>query len=435
MTHSTTRRDFLKSTTLAGVGWFVAGDTAFAESKSPNEKLNIAVVGTIGQAGWNIGQIAGQNIVAFADVDSKYLNSTTGRFPDARRYEDFRKMLEDEDKNIDAVLVATPDHIHAPATAMALRMCKHAYCEKPLTHSVYEARVLAGLANKKNLVTQMGTQIHAGDNYRRVVELIQSGAIGPVREAHAWVGKGLSDGRFKFGTEAPANLNWDLWLGPAPEQKFSTGIHRFNWRKFWDYGSGTLGDMGCHYLDLIHWALKLKHPTAVWSEGPPVHPVGAPSWCKAHYEYPARGGMPPVTMHWYDGGKRPEILATLKRKDGSPVKWGAGQLFVGDNGMLLSSYGKHILLPEEKFADFKRPEPTIPKSIGHHNEWIQACKSGGVTTCNFDYSGALSEAVLLGTVAYRVGKKLEWDAKNLKAANAPEAAGLIRREYRKGWTL
>jgi predicted dehydrogenase len=429
------RREFLKTSTSAAVAFWVAGRSVADDSKSPNEKLNIACVGTSGQAGWNIGQIAKQNVVAFADVDSANLNAKSEQFPQAKLYDDFRRMLDAEGKRIDAVLVATPDHIHAPAAAMALRMGKHVYCEKPLSHSVFESRTLAKLARENKCVTQLGTQVHAGSNYRRVVEVLKSGAIGPVTEAYAWVGKGWSDGRFDSSKPAPSNLNWDLWLGPAPERPFSSGVHPANWRKFWDYGSGTLGDMGCHYIDLIFWALDLKYPTAAWAEGPEVHEIGCPAWCAAHWEFPARGDQPPVKLHWTDGGKRPEILGTLKRKDGSPVQWGDGHLFVGEKGMLLSDYGRYLLLPEDKFVDFKPPEKSIPDSIGHHNEWIQACKAGGTTTCNFDYSGALSETVLLGTVAYRVGDKLEWDAENLKATNTTKADQYLRREYRKGWAL
>lgn len=429
-----TRRQFLQTSASAAAAWWVAGRALAEDSKSPNEKLNIAVVGTTNQAAYNIGNITNQNLVAFADVDSNNLHATAQKFPHAKTYADFRKMLDAEGKNIDAVLVATPDHIHAPATAMALRMGKHAYCEKPLSHSVTESRVLARLAKEHKCVTQLGTQIHATSNYRRCVEIIQSGAIGKVTEAHAWVGKGWSDGRF-MTAEAPSSLNWDLWLGPAPERPFSAGVHPSNWRKFWDYGSGTLGDMGCHYIDLIFWALDLKYPTATWAEGPPVHEVGAPAWCTAHWEFPAHGDKPPVKLHWYDGGKRPEILSTLKRKDGSPVQWGDGHLFIGDKGMMLSSYGGYLLLPEDKFVDFKKPEPTIADSIGHHAEWVKACKEGGKTTCNFDYSGALSETVLLGTVAYRAGERLEWDAENLKVKNTTKADAFLQREYRKGWTL
>ncbi len=432
------RREFLRWSAAAGValaGYHV-NPTRAQESNSPNERLNLVAIGATARAGENIRQCASQNIIAIADVDRALLEKGAQPYPHARKYVDFREMLEKEAEKIDGVLVGTPDHTHAPAAAMALRMKKHVYCEKPLTHTVYEARVLANLARENNLVTQMGTQIHAGDNYRRVVELIQGGAIGPVREVHVWVGASYTGAMFTTGTPAPEHLNWDLWLGPAPERPYSEGVHPFQWRRFWDYGSGALGDFGCHYIDLVHWALKLRAPIRVASQGPAVDPVSAPAWMITEYEYPARGDLPPVRLTWYDSGKKPDILATLKGSDGQPLDYNnAGQLFIGDEGMLISDYNRHHLLPAEKYADFVRPEPTIPASIGHHQEWLQAIRDGGETTCNFDYSGALTEAVLLGIVAYRSGTAIEWDAENLKVTNSPAAQQFVHREYRKGWEL
>jgi predicted dehydrogenase len=408
-----------------------------AESNSPNAKLNIAAIGTGNRARGDIEGVAGENIVALCDVDEQFLEKAAQSFPRAKRYSDFRILLDKEAKNIDAVVVGTPDHTHAPASAAALRLGKHVYCEKPLTHTVYEARKLAELAQENKCVTQMGTQIHAGENYRQVVELIQAGAIGKVSEVHVWVTAQYSGGRFTTGAQAPSHVNWDLWLGPAKERPYSEGIHPFNWRRFWDYGTGALGDFGCHYMDLPHWALDLRRPTRCRAEGPPVDEVSTPEWCIAYFDYPARGEAPSVKLTWYDSGKQPRILATLRRKDGKPLadQFRSGQLFIGEKGMLISDYGKHVLLPEEKFEGYQRPEATLPRSIGHHREWIEACKTGGPTTCNFDYSGALTEAVLLGVVAYRCGQEFEWDAENLKAKNAPEADRFIHKEYRKGWML
>jgi predicted dehydrogenase len=291
------------------------------------------------------------------------------------------------------------------------------------------------LAAKNKLVTQMGTQIHAGDNYREVVELIQAGAIGPVRTVHVWVNVTYTDAKFTTNTPAPANLDWDLWLGPAPARPYSEGVHPFHWRRFWDYGTGGLGDFGCHYMDLVHWALNLRAPTAVETKGPPVDPVSTPPWVIASYEYPARDSAPPVSLTWYDGGKKPDILGELKDAEGKPLDWQSGQLFIGDSGMLISDYGRHVLLPADKFKDYKRPEPTIPRSIGHHAEWINAVKTGGPTTCNFDYSGALTEAVLLGVASYKSGQRIEWDAANFKVTNSPEAQAFLHTEYRQGWSL
>jgi predicted dehydrogenase len=433
------RRRFLGTSAAVGsglaLGYFV-NPAAAKQSSSPNEKLNLAAVGVTGRAGENVRGCSSENIVAAADVDQSKLDEGTKALQGVRKYKDFRVMLEKEGDKIDGVLVGTPDHTHAPAAAMALRLKKHVYCEKPLTHTVFEARTLANLAKENKLATQMGNQIHAGDNYRRVVELVQSGAIGEVKEAHVWVNVNYSGAKFETGDPVPAGLDWDLWLGPAAERPYSKNVHPFQWRRFWDFGTGGLGDFGCHFMDLTHWALKLRAPTTVSAEGSPVDKVSCPAWTIVTYEYPNRGELPPVKVMWYDGGKRPEILNTLQTRDGKPLDFGAGQLFVGSKGMIISDYSRHLLLPEEKFLDFKRPEQTIPSSIGHHNEWIQAIKSGSVeTTCNFDYAGALTEAVLLGTVAYRAGKAIEWDAANLKVLNSPEAQQLIHKEYRKGWTL
>lgn len=446
MTNRYNRRDFLGQSLVVGgtlaAGMHVNPSTVFA-SNSSTEKLNIAAIGTVNRAGADIAGCASENIVALADVDTNHLGKAGGTYKRARKYRDFRVMLEKEADKIDAVIVGTPDHTHAPAAAMALRMGKHVYCEKPLTHTVYEARTLSNLAKQKNLVTQMGSQIHAGDNYRRVVELVQTGTVGKISEVHVWVGVKYDGGRLLTDKPKPASVDWDLWLGPSPKRTYVEAtingkhetVHPFHWRWFWDYGTGGLGDFGCHYMDLPHWALKLKHPTSIAATGPKVLLDATTAGIVVQYEYPARGDMPPVTMHWYDGGRQPKIASTLKDKNGNPLNWGSGQLFVGEKGMILSNYGSHLLLPADKAADFKRPDPFIPKSIGHHKEWINAIKTGGTTTCNFDYSGALTEAVLLGIVSYRSGQKLKWDAKNLKVTNAPAAQQLIHKEYRKGWTL
>ncbi len=428
------RRHFLGTAAAAGaVGYFVNPGSIVA-STSPNERLNLACVGATNRAGANIAALKSQNIVAIADIDSNLLDKGSAAYPNAKKYRDFRVMLEKESEKIDAVVVGTPDHTHAPAAAMAMRLKKHCYCEKPLAHTVKECRVLAELAVNNQLKTQMGTQIHAGNNYRRVVEAVQGGLIGEVKEAHVWSNARYSDGKFTH-VEKPKNVNWDLWLGPAVERPYSSNVHPFNWRRFWDYGTGALGDFGCHFMDLTHWALKLKHPTKITATGAPLDSVTPPQWCIVEYEYPARKSMPALKLTWYDGGKRPEVLSTLKDKNGKPLNWGAGQLFIGTKGMILSDYGRHVLLPEKEFVDVQRPEPSIPKSIGHHNEWVDAIKNDKETTCNFEYSGALSEAVMLGVVSFKSQQAIEWDAVNLKVKNDTGAQQLIHKEYRKGWTL
>lgn len=426
----TSRRTFLRQAAAVPFAFPAIRVISPFGPRSPNEKLNLGVIGTANRAAGNIEEIKGENIIALCDIDDRYLGAAVERFSGAEKYNDFRKLLDHP--KLDAVVVSTADHVHAPAAVSAMKRGLHCYCEKPLSHGVYEARVVTETARAHKVATQMGTQIHAGDNYRRVVELVQSGAIGPVREVHVWVGKTWSGGdRPKDRPPVPPHIHWDLWLGPAPERPYHPTYLPANWRRWWDFGSGTLGDMACHYMDLPFWALKLKSPTRVESQGPPVHPETTPVWMIVRYDFPDRGpGMPPCTLTWYDHEKKPPLLA----EKGLP-NWGDGVLFVGDEGMLLADYGRRKLYPEEKYADFKAPEPTIPNSIGHHAEWIKACKDGSPTTCSFDYSGLLTEAVLLGNAAYRAGQPLDWDGKTLKATNCPDADKFLRREYRKGWTL
>jgi predicted dehydrogenase len=425
------RRRFLQS---AAVGTTAVTGMLRAEDKkpSPNERLQVGVIGVAGQGAYDLGGVAGAGaaIVALCDVDEKRTGKAREQFPDAKFYADFRKLIDQ--KGLDAVVIATPDHTHATAAAAALKAGLHVYCEKPLTHTVHEARFLAELAAKQKRVTQMGTQIHAGSNYRRVVELIQANAIGPVGEVHVWCGKSWGGGDRPKDTPAiPDGLHYDLWLGPAPERPYHPTYIPFHWRKWWDFGGGTLNDMACHYMDLPFWALKLRHPTKISAEGPPPHPETAAVSLIAQYEFPARDTLPPVKLTWYDGGKRPALF----KEEGKLPKWGDGVLFVGAKGMLLADYGTWKLLPEKDFEGFQPPKPTIPNSIGHHKEWVEACKTGGPTTCNFDYSGALTEAVLLGNVAYRSGKTIVWNAKDLKAVGEPDVEKLIRKEYRKPWSL
>jgi predicted dehydrogenase len=428
-----TRRRFLKHTaalSTAALSTGVWSETKAAESVSANEKLKVLCVGTANRAGANVDGVKGEDIVGLCDIDSKYLAKAHSNFPTAKTYRDYREMIAMESDTADAIVIATADHNHAPASIRAINAGLHCYCEKPLTHTVEESRLVAEAAKAKGVVTQMGTQIHAGNNYRRVVEILRAGTIGDVTDVHVWVGKGWGGGdRPATGDPIPENLDWDLWLGPAPERPYKAGrYHPANWRRWWDFGQGTLGDMGCHYMDLPFWALDLRHPTRVSAEGPEVHPDTCPLGLTVRYQFPARKQMKPVNLTWYDGNQVPPEVA------GEKVK-GSGVMFVGSEGKMFANYGSYRLYPEDTFNSFKPPAPTIENSIGHHLEWIQACKTGGETTCNFDYSGALSEAVLLGNVAFRAGKPLEWDGKNLRATNCPEADSLISKQYRAGWEV
>jgi predicted dehydrogenase len=380
------------------------------------------------------------------DVNENNLNSAAANYPNARKVIDFRNVF-DREKEFDAVVVSTTEHTHAFATLPALQLKEHVYCEKPLTQNVGEARIITEAAAKAGVATQMGTQIHGMPNYRRVVELIQSGAIGDVSEAHVWVGRawGLQsqeeakkNGDIVFVTERPkqamtppAHLDWDLWLGPAPGRPYhEVYFPGPKWYRWWDFGNGTMSDLGSHWVDLPFWALQLDAPKTIEASGPAPHPEIAPASMQVVYEYGPRSGRPACTVTWYQGSHKPKIW-----QDGGIPQWGSGVLFVGEKGMLLSDYGKHVLLPEEAFRDFERPKQFIGNSPGHHAEWLIACKTGSPTGSPFSYAGPLTEANHLGNVAFRVGKKLEWDAAAMRATNCPEADQFLSREPRKGWSL
>ncbi len=420
------RRRFIKGAALAGAGFWLGIERGFASNKSANDRLNIGIIGVGNRAEENIAGVSGQNIVALCDIDQNFLSGAAAEFPKARTYVDFRKLIEHP--GLDAVVISTADHTHAVATLAGLQAGKHVYCEKPLTHTVQEARAVAEAAAQYKRATQMGTQIHASENYRRVVEVVQSGALGEITDVHVFCNKSWGGGeRPQEAPIVPKHLHFDLWLGPAPARPYHSEYLPVNWRRWWDFGGGTLGDMGCHYMDLVHWALGLRHPTTVEAEGPPAHPETTPTSLMVRYEYPYRDSKVAVT--WYDGGKKPRLV-----KEGVVPNWKAGVLFVGSKGMLLADYRNLRLLPEANFEGFKAPY-SIPASVGHYEEWIRGCKHGTPTTCHFDYAGALTEAVLLGNVAYRAGHKIEWDAKQLKVTNLPRAMEFVGRESRKGWAV
>jgi len=440
---SPTRRQFLQAGVVAGT---VLGAPAFLRGRNLNDKLNIACLGVGGRGASNLAGVASENIVVLCDVSQNAVDKAATKYPNARKFSDFRRVY-DHVRDFDAVVVSTCEHTHAMATIAALKEGKHVYCEKPLTHNVWEARLIREAAAKAKVTTQMGIQIHAGENYRRVVELIRAQAIGAVSEVHVWVARawGLQSEEdakkhedIVFVQDRPKEvhpiqkeLDWDLWLGPAAKRPFNhVYVPGPKWYRWWDFGNGTMSDLGSHWNDLPFWALDLKVPLTVKSSGPPPHPEIAPASMQATYEYGPRGTAPAVTLTWYQGVNKPPIW-----ENGGIPQWKSGVLFVGDKGMLLSDYGKHLLLPEKQFEGFQRPAQSIPNSIGHHAEWINACQTGEPTTCNFEYSGWLTEANHLGNVAYRVGKKLEWDPVAMRCMNVPEADAFLRRKYRSGWKL
>ena len=439
-----TRRSFLKLSTASTLGF-----PAIVHARSPNAKLNIACIGVGGRGVYNTEQMAmTENIATICDVNTNNLAAAKKRYPKAKTFVDFRKLYDAGISDIDAVVVTIPEHTHAFATLPALLENKPVFCEKPLTRDVFEARIITEAASKAGVSTQMGINMHAKDNYRRVVELIRADAIGPVREVHVWVDRAWgwqspqdaknsrdiasTQDRPQGSSPIPKHLDWDLWIGPAPKRPFhEVYFPGPKWYRWWDFGNGTMSDLGSHWHDLPFWALELDAPLTIEADGPPPHPEIAPASMTATYTYGPRGKMPPVTIHWYQGNRKPQIW----HEKGIP-QWKYGTLFVGTQGrMILTEHSEHLLLPEKEFADFERPPQSIPNSIGHHSEWVQSCKDGSPTTCPFSYSGPLTEACHLGNVAYRAGKKIEWDAKKMKIPSAPDAERFLRREYRKGWTL
>jgi predicted dehydrogenase len=431
------RRTFLSHSSLAAAGLTILPSGIMAGTRSPNGKLNIAVIGVGGRGAMNLDGVSGENIAAICDVDANHLAKAAKRFPNAKTYTDWRKCLEQKD--LDAVVCSTPDHVHAFVCVWAMNRGLHVYCEKPLANSVHEARVVreTWLKNKDKLATQMGTQIHATDNYRRVVELIRDGVIGTVKSADVWVKRPReTPAYFPAVSPVPSHIDWDLWIGPSPFHPYNPEYLKscLSWNRFWDFGTGQLGDMGSHLIDLPYWALGLRFPTSCEAQGKPMHPDSYPGEIKVAWDHPATDGRPAVKVRWYDGGLMPGMPISAISREGVAEK---GILFTGDKGWLLADYGFRIVVLKNDMTTYDAPTPEklIPASLGHYEEWIHACKTGAPTTCNFDYSGALVEHNLLGAVAFRTGKKLEWDAAKLQATNCPEAAEFVTKTYRDGWAL
>ena len=462
------RRAFIENTAaaIAGISFVprhVLGGGGFVP---PSDKVNIAIVGCGGQGRTNLRsltQFADAQVIAVADpfevqnLDAFYYRGTAGRLPlkaeiekrysdktpnyKVSGYEDFRVMLEKE-KSIDAILCATPDHVHACVCVTAMRQGKHVYCEKPLTHNVWEARLVAKVAKETGVATQLGNQGHSGEGIRATCEWIWDGAIGEVREVHAWTAatrwsRKLTGGR-PPEEPVPQGANWDLWLGPRETRPYSSIYSPVSWRDFWDFGTAPIGDFFCHNFDPAVWALNLREPLTVEAYGAGgVDNYMAPVGGIYTYHFGPRENMPPVKFTWYDGGLMPARPDGLEDGDQLGAS-GNGILFVGDKGMLTCPgwAGPPRLLPGSKDKAYKRPAKTLPRSNGHHRDWLDACKGGKPASANFEYGAALTEVGLLGLVAMRLDrKKMHWDAKSMKATNAPEADQYLKESYRTGWEV
>lgn len=432
MTQGLSRREFLEAAVKAGTAAAAVGTMAHPtiasakEVRSANEKLNLAVIGVADRGAANLNGVSHENIVVLCDIDEKRLEAAGEKLPHAKRVFDFREALEVP--GLDGVVCSTPDHVHAFVTAAALKKGLPVYCEKPLTHSVWEARQIRKLNAAARVPTQMGNQIHAGSNYRRVVETIRAGTIGPVERVHVWVGTPVRSFPAVKTSEPPSYVHYDQWIGPAPYRPFSEAHFHFNWRFWWDFGGGTLADLGCHYMDLAFWALELGAPTSVSATGEKGHNGDneCPNLMKVDYKFPARGDQPPVHLTWYHGGWMPEGAESYKKN--------SAVLFEGTNGRLISDYGtNNLFMQEGKTA--APVKPWIAESVaGHHAEWLTAIRTKGPTSSHFEYGGTLTEAVLLGNVSYRAGKPIIWDAQAFKT-DSPEADQFLKREYRAGWSL
>jgi predicted dehydrogenase len=449
------RRRFLQATSLAGFGIWASGRPALGLDRSPNERLGFACIGVGGKGSSDTDHVGDLgNVVALCDIDSQRLGTKAEKFPDAKTYSDFRTLLEELAPKIDAVVVSTPDHTHAAAAVMAMRLGKPVYCQKPLAHSPYEARLMRETAAEMKVATQMGNQGTSNPAFRSGIELIRSGVVGPIREVHVWTNR-----PFKYWKQAPdivarpeakpvpEHVAWDLFLGPAPERPYSPAYHPHNWRGFWDFGTGAMGDMACHTANLAYMALKLGLPTRVSARSGDLNPETYPAWATITYEFPARDDLPPVKLTWYEGardGQRNLPPSDLFQGETPPD---SGSLLVGEEGAIFSpsDYGaEQVLLPTRRFegkqpafTSERRKEGDRGADPAHKAEWVRAIREGDpkIAWSNFDYAGRLTEAMLLGNVSVRLGQPIEYDAANGRVTNCDEAARYYRPEFRKGWTL
>ncbi len=449
-----TRREFIQKVATgtalaAGMGPSVFAYIRDYKSYPPSDRLNVAAVGVAGRGKENIRLIheTGSNIVALCDVDwGKRVSDVFGSYPGAAKYKDYRDML-DKQQDIDAVAVSTPDHTHAVISMAAMKLGYHVFCEKPLAYSVHEVRTMTDKARSVGVMTQLGNQGHSMEDVRRLVEWIADGAIGYVHEVVAWSDRPRPSKYMISGLRRPEetppvpdDLDWDLWIGPAPYRPYHPLYHYGQWRGWVDFGCGAIGDMGCHILDPAFWALHLGAPSSVEASTTTIDPeINRESYPLAsiiRWEFPARGSMPPVVMSWYDGGLIPKLPSGISSLEGLGTN---GAMLIGEKGTII--YGMHgaqglRILPEEAMKAYREPPKTIPRVSGHHSNWVEACKTGNPASANWDHGGPLSEMVLLGGIAVRLkDHRLEWDSDKLRFTNSQQATALIKREYREGWSL
>ncbi|MDZ7317157.1 MAG: Gfo/Idh/MocA family oxidoreductase [candidate division KSB1 bacterium] len=433
------RREFLKTTAALSAATIVPRHVLGGSGyRAPSDKLNLAGVGVGGVGKSYLENLESENIVALCDVDWEYAKPVFEKYPQARRFKDFREMLEAMPE-IDGVVIGTPDHTHAVIAMEALRRKKHVYCAKPLTRTIAEARALTAAAKAAGVATQMSIQMNAIEEHRLLAEWIAAGVIGDVREVHIWSNRPIWPQGIPRPQEIPSvppALDWGLWIGPAPFRPYHPAYHPFNFRGWYDFGTGALGDMGCHQFDPVVKALKLEQPTSIYACSTELFEETYPKASVIYYDFPARYGMPPVKVVWYDGGLKPERPLELEdeREFG---EWNGGILWIGDKGKILShATGQSPrLLPESRMKSFKKPPKTLPRSIGHYEEWIVACKGGAPAGADFAYGGPLTELVLLGNIALRIQKRLYWDGQAKRFTNSDEANKLIEEPYHNGWSL
>jgi len=450
MKRGSNRRDFLKASALTGAGFWITGSCVAAESNSANEKLQVAAIGVGGKGSSDCDQSNNHGkVVAICDIDDNTLHQKSEKFPDAVKFNDYREMLAKMDREIDAVTVSTADHTHAHASIVAMRLGKHVYCQKPLTHTVWEARMMRETAKKYRVATQMGNQGTAENGLREAVEVVRSGAVGPVHEIHCWTNRPVwpqapdITARPSETVEVPKHVHWDLFLGPAPQRAYHPAYHPFKWRGWWDFGTGALGDMACHTANMAFMACNLGYPKSVEAEVIGFNTETYPAGARVTFEFSGSPSQPPCKFVWYEGKKDGQKLLPPADVLHGATPPGSGSLIVGSKGVLYSpnDYGAaYNLLPAKNFEDFKKPDPYMPRNgrgdDGMKAEWIAAAKGGPPAMSNFDYAGMLTEFILLGNIAMRfAGKKLEWDGPNLRFTNVPEANKFVSKEYRKGWEI